>query len=154
MQQIQMQTDLVEWMIWADDRVLAAITAGVPEPAEVERLYRHIISAELNWLARSAGQPLAVPIWPQWDRAELTARVAASAAGYRTLVQTTNANEWQQVISYQNSAGERFHNSLRDILLHVTSHGAYHRGQIARIIGRAGGTPPPTDYIVYLRTRD
>jgi uncharacterized damage-inducible protein DinB len=39
-----------------------------------------------------------------------------------------------------------------DILTDVVIHGAYHRGQVARIIGRGGGQSPNTDYIAYIRS--
>jgi uncharacterized damage-inducible protein DinB len=54
-------------------------------------------------------------------------------------------------VSYRKSAGRDFRNSVRDIVIHVTMHGSYHRGQIARLVRAAGGEPPYTDYIQYRR---
>ena len=34
---------------------------------------------------------------------------------------------------------------------HVVIHGAYHRGQIAKLIGRAGGKSLDTDFILFAR---
>ena len=53
---------------------------------------------------------------------------------------------------YRNTKGDEYANSVLDILTHVVIHGAYHRGQIARIIGRAGGQSPNTDYIAFIRS--
>jgi uncharacterized damage-inducible protein DinB len=38
-----------------------------------------------------------------------------------------------------------------DILTHVVVHGAYHRGQIAKLLGRAGVAAVNTDYITFAR---
>jgi uncharacterized damage-inducible protein DinB len=34
----------------------------------------------------------------------------------------------------------------------VVTHGAYHRGQIAKAFGRAGVPAPQTDFILYVRS--
>jgi len=44
--------------------------------------------------------------------------------------------------------GERY---CADILTQVATHGAYHRGQIAKAIRRGGGTPADTDFIIFVR---
>ena len=51
--------------------------------------------------------------------------------------------------SYRNSAGRDFRNTVEEIVTHVTMHGSYHRGQIARIVRASGGDPPYTDYIQF-----
>ncbi|MFI5245590.1 MAG: DinB family protein [Gemmatimonadales bacterium] len=37
--------------------------------------------------------------------------------------------------------------------MHVALHGAYHRGQVARIVRGEGGAPQGTDYIFHIRER-
>jgi uncharacterized damage-inducible protein DinB len=54
-------------------------------------------------------------------------------------------------VKYQNTKGEKFENSIKDITTHVINHSTYHRAQIAQHIKRANGTPAVTDYIVYQR---
>ncbi len=56
-----------------------------------------------------------------------------------------------RAIAYVNSKGEAFESTVGDILLHVAQHGAYHRGQIARLLREAGHTPPYTDFIQFAR---
>jgi uncharacterized damage-inducible protein DinB len=38
------------------------------------------------------------------------------------------------------------------VLLHVVSHGAYHRGQIASDLRNSGGEPVLTDFIHWVRS--
>jgi uncharacterized damage-inducible protein DinB len=52
---------------------------------------------------------------------------------------------------YRNQSDQEFSTSIVDILTHVVIHGSYHRGQIAKILGRAGAAAPMTDYIAYVR---
>ena len=54
-------------------------------------------------------------------------------------------------VRYRNSRGEEFHTPVGDLLTHVLMHGAYHRGQIAASVRRAGGEPAATDYIAFTR---
>jgi len=50
-------------------------------------------------------------------------------------------------VSYTNSKGEAWTNTVEEILTHVTIHSAYHRGQIASSLRSAGMEPAYTDYI-------
>jgi uncharacterized damage-inducible protein DinB len=47
--------------------------------------------------------------------------------------------------------GEKFANTIKDIIVHVINHSKYHRAQIAQLISLSGGEPAKTDYIVYQR---
>jgi uncharacterized damage-inducible protein DinB len=54
-------------------------------------------------------------------------------------------------MTYRNSKGLEFTNSVGDTLTHVWLHGSYHRGQIAQAIRRAGHEPVNTDFITFVR---
>lgn len=56
-----------------------------------------------------------------------------------------------RTISYTNTKGAAFNNTVEEILHHMVMHGMYHRGQVARGVRQAGGVPLPTDFIVYVR---
>ena len=57
----------------------------------------------------------------------------------------------EERISYFNSKGEEFINTIRDMLFHVVNHSTYHRGQIATDSKLHGLAPLVTDYIFYKR---
>jgi uncharacterized damage-inducible protein DinB len=57
----------------------------------------------------------------------------------------------EATVSYQNTIGESFSSRVEDILMHVYTHSAYHRGQIAANIRENGGTPLNTDLIHCIR---
>jgi uncharacterized damage-inducible protein DinB len=54
-------------------------------------------------------------------------------------------------VSYRNSAGREFTNTVADIVTHVAMHGSHHRGQIALKLRASGQEPPYVDYIQFAR---
>ena len=54
-------------------------------------------------------------------------------------------------VTYQNSKGATFETPVGEVLMHVFSHGVYHRGQIALALRQAGAEPINTDYITFVR---
>ncbi len=54
-------------------------------------------------------------------------------------------------VSYVNTKGEAYRNSVQEICMHLLLHSAYHRGQVAQLLRANGGEPAVTDYIFYKR---
>ena len=54
-------------------------------------------------------------------------------------------------VAYRNSQGEAWTSTVGDILTHVVSHSAYHRGQVASELRAAGFAPAYTDFIHAVR---
>lgn len=142
---------LVSHMHWADEQVRAMLVRQ-PEPdPEGWRLYAHVLSAELLWLARLRGDPAPLPVWPELDQSDALALSLHLREDLRSFLWRQDARDLGRLIWYRNSAGETHQNSVEDILLHVCLHGSYHRGQIARRAREAGTSPVPTDYIGFVR---
>jgi len=80
--------------------------------------------------------------------AELARR---NADEYATVIDTFSNQQLDSSVTYRNSAGTEYTSAIRDILIHVALHGAYHRGQIAAAVRGGGDTPASTDYIAYVR---
>jgi uncharacterized damage-inducible protein DinB len=58
-------------------------------------------------------------------------------------------------LSYKNMKGEPFRQPVKEILLHVSNHGTYHRGQLVTMLREVGVEQiPQTDYIIYSRRSD
>lgn len=141
---------LVAHMKWADHQVLTALRAR--STPEALRWFAHVLAAERVWLLRLRGENSSgQKVWPvlTLDECEKTAR--ENATQFDTLVAKLDEPELSRSVTYVNTAGRTFTNSVADILLQVMVHGAHHRGQIASSLRTAGGTPPALDYIRFVR---
>jgi uncharacterized damage-inducible protein DinB len=141
---------LVAHLKWADQQVLSALRAR-PTP-DALRWFAHVVGAERVWLLRMRGEDWTVQkVWPELTLDECEALAHENAARLDELVEKLDERELARTVTYTNSAGRTFTDSVGDILLHVALHGAHHRGQIASSLRGAGGTPPVLDYIRFVR---
>ena len=132
---------------WANREVLNAIRAAGDDNPRSLQLMSHILAAELVWLERLKGQPQSVPVWPQPDLAQCEAQAAKLGGQWLEFLDLITAGDVSQSISYRNSKGEEWTNTIVDVLTHVVMHSAYHRGQIATHMRATGQTPAYTDFI-------
>jgi len=151
---------LFRWDAWANERVVGVLRAcGASAPGSgarkaTDRL-AHLLCAQEVWLSRlGLGEwPEGRTIFPESSSVEGLARDAALlAARWAQVCRVLDARLLDEVISYTSTSGAPYDTARRDILLHVTHHGAYHRGQIAVDLKRDGVICPPTDYVAFART--
>jgi uncharacterized damage-inducible protein DinB len=141
-----------EHTVWGHRRVLEALRGPPTPPARAVRLLAHLLAAEDVWLRRLRGEDATVtPIWPDWNLEACAERLTANAEAYHTFLESLTDARLREVVTYPNSAGKVFHTPVGDILHHVFSHGAYHRGQVALLLRQAGLEPVNTDFITFVR---
>jgi uncharacterized damage-inducible protein DinB len=131
-------------MLEALRNVPAAQAEGLP-------LYSHLVAAEAVWLARLQQHDVQLPIWPQRTLEECERITAQNIAGYASWVEQLDERDLGRLIPYRNQAGNAYETSVLDILTQVLNHGTYHRGQIAKSLGRAGTPAVNTDFITFAR---
>lgn len=141
---------LLRHLPWADRRTAAMLATLDDPPAELVRIWAHILAAEATWLARIAGRAPEVPVWPDLTRAECDALMGRNHEAIAALADAP-AEELERLVTYRNSRGDAFRNTVSEMLHQVALHGMYHRGQVAMEVRRLGGTPQATDLIFYLR---
>ncbi|GAB3960067.1 hypothetical protein GCM10028805_57320 [Spirosoma harenae] len=142
---------LLDYELWANRRVIDALETVPNPPARAVAVMGHILSAQLTWLGRLTKQPVFVSIWediPVSWMGETAERQHRQLVGY---VDGFQEKELFQLISYANSQGEPFQNSPYDILMHMSHHAAYHRGQVVQLTRPLLAEAPVTDYIVWQR---
>jgi uncharacterized damage-inducible protein DinB len=144
---------LHDHLVWADARTLNALRAMHAPPLDALRLYAHLLAAEHVWLARIEGTEPEMTPWPALALDQCAALGVKNHATLAVLVETLSGAELQRTVRYRNTKGEEFGNTVEDIILHMALHGAYHRGQVARIVRGEGGAPQATDYIFFIRER-
>lgn len=146
---------LFDHLAWADARTFAAIgtlDATAPERAEAARLYAHLAAAEHVWCSRLQGRQPQHAVWPELSLEDARALSTASIDELRGFA-AGGQEELARVVEYRSTTGVAGRDTVLDILLQLALHGAHHRGQIALLVRRGGGTPEPTDWIVHVRSR-
>ena len=139
---------MYQHMTWADHRTLATLRAMPDSPPQALALFAHVLAAEHIWLCRIDGVGHVYDVWQPIGLDECERLAQANRDGFARVLAETDRT---RPVSYQSLAGVCYITPLEDILIHVSHHGMYHRGQIALLVRAAGGVPLPTDYIVFQR---
>ncbi|PBQ33452.1 damage-inducible protein DinB [Sphingobacteriaceae bacterium] len=108
----------------------------------------HILNAHQVWISRIDEQE--EPLSP-WHVHSLGYLKDIDLSNYNRSLAVISNTDFTQVISYVNSVGKSYKNSVKDILFHVINHSTYHRGQIATDFKNSGLSPLVTDYIAFKR---
>ena len=154
---VEVSMDLADYLrrqfaynAWANREVLSAIGGAESHP-QLVTLMAHILSAEGLWLERLKGEPQSTPVWPESDFNQCRSRAAELAGMWDAYLRPMSSHLLLQVVSYRNSKGEPWSNTVQDVLTHAVMHSAYHRGQIASQMRATGQTPAYTDFIHAVR---
>ncbi len=147
--------DLVQHKAWASAALLSAIrqseTASDDEP--LRTLLHHIILANRFWLFSCLGQGFDIDIESRTPES-----LDAIADRYRTT--HTQEREWIAnavesdlacVLEDALIPGGRC--SVAQAYMQVCLHSHGHRAQCAKLLRSLGGTPPATDFILWLKDR-
>lgn len=143
---------MYEHVNWANQRILETLESIEDENQEGRRLFSHILFAEKIWITRLQGlNSSRLPLWSDVN-IEVCAELVKQNEDSSTALLTKLANtDLEQLISYTNSKGIEFKNSVRDILTHVALHGQYHRGQINARLRADDNEPVDVDFITFVR---
>jgi uncharacterized damage-inducible protein DinB len=139
----------LDYELWAAT-VAARSLADARAPDVARRRFAHLASTHHLWLARIAGAPAALAVWPELDVPAALAAVRDGVARWRELA--GDPLSLARRVDYRNSAGKAWSNTAGEILTHVLFHSAYHRGQIASDLRAAGLEPALTDFIQAARS--
>jgi uncharacterized damage-inducible protein DinB len=136
---------------WANQRILETLQNS-EENKQANNLFSHILHAENVWYTRLKGADSShLPIWSEVSVESCVEMVNQNHHNYDEFLSTLSNSDLNQLVSYKNSTGTEFNNSVRDILTHVALHGQYHRGQINQLLRAANKEPISVDYILFRR---
>lgn len=143
---------MYEHVHWANQRILQTLQSIEGENQDLNRLFSHILFAEKVWFTRLQGLDSSnLPIWSDVDMEVCAEMVLQNNKAISTFLANLLNDDLDQIISYTNSKGKTFKNSIRDILTHVALHGQYHRGQINSRLRSEGFEPVDVDFITFVR---
>ena len=140
---------LLQYDAWANMETLSSLRVGTPPPRSLKWM-AHIVGAECLWLARLRGEPTPLPVWPELEVGSCGKLLEELSRRWPEYLEDS-AEALGDSVTYTNSKGESWTNTVEEVLTHVTIHSAYHRGQIASDLRAAGKVPAYTDYIHAVR---
>ncbi|GER57900.1 hypothetical protein ULMA_00080 [Patiriisocius marinus] len=108
----------------------------------------HSLNAHQIWNSRITNKkPIGVfDIHPLNDCIEL------DKSNFETTKFILQNMNFQVNISYQNSKGVDYNNTIQEILFHISNHYSHHRGQLTSELKHQGIEPIISDYIYHKRT--
>jgi uncharacterized damage-inducible protein DinB len=134
---------------WANREIIRALEAAAPRRSL--KFMAHILAAERLWFERLEGENQSLPVWPDFTLAQCQKQAEELPMLWRTRLDEGAGSGFSLSIPYKNSKGELWSSRESDILMHVITHSAYHRGQIAADMRAAGLVPAYTDFIHAVR---
>ncbi len=144
---------LFRYDAWANREVLASFASVGSPPARSLKLMAHILGTEYIWFSRIKAEKSPLAVWPELRIDECREHSLQLPRIWSAYLNALNEEGLTRHITYENSKGESWTNSVEDILMHVIMHSAYHRGQIASDMRAAGHTPAYTDFIHGVRQK-
>jgi len=137
---------------WANRRILASLQNISDPPEKARHVFAHVLAAEHVWMARLRGEDNSkIEFWPDLSLENCAVLMEKNAVDYRRYLEALSEERLNATMTYRNSKGLEFTNSVGDTLTHVWLHGSYHRGQVAHILRNAGYEPVNTDFITFIR---
>ena len=137
---------------WANREALRSLLAANTVPTRAAEVMAHIVGAEWTWLRRLGHPAPDLPVWPAQSPHECDAQLRALSSAWKECLASITAESLSREVAYTNTKGERWANTVADVLTHVALHSSYHRGQIATLLGRAGeAAAASSDYIECVR---
>ncbi len=150
------------WLAYEDDahaKTLASLASvpadrrASPESVRACGLMAHTVLVRRLWLNRmQGGEPYTGPAFPDGtDLQQIAADWQAIYTDWNNYLANLTDEGLSRAFEYVGLFGGRFRSRVGDVLPHLFTHSAYHRGQIALLVKQAGGTPALTDFIYQSR---
>jgi len=147
----------------AHDKTLASLRT-VPEERRGREPYEkaidllaHIAAARSLWLCRcgaaETGPDSAEELFPkELSVDEVSRRLHTVHGEWSEYLSSLDDEGVARSFEYVSHEGERFRNTIEDVLSQLFTHSSYHRGQIASIVRSLGGEPAVTDFVFWSRS--
>jgi uncharacterized damage-inducible protein DinB len=142
---------LFKYNDWATRQTAESIVGLKKKNEKSQELLSHIISAQKIWLNRILKRDIIINPWQKITSDEWIEQNTTVTSEWINLIESFQEKDFDARVEYKNTAGEKYTNTVKDIITHVINHSTYHRAQIALLIRQSGGEPAKTDYIVYQR---
>jgi uncharacterized damage-inducible protein DinB len=150
-------SSLFAYKAWANTELFAALARLPQEQADALhtciRTLNHIHVVDRIFRAHLAGEPRPFDATNTKDTpslAQLQADVQATDAWYVDHVAGLSPAAAAEVIDFTFTDGDKGRMSREEILLHVITHGGYHRGNVGQVLKSISVAPPRDLYTKFL----
>jgi uncharacterized damage-inducible protein DinB len=140
---------LFDYNFYCNKKFIEVCTAIDIVPQKSVSLFSHILNAHHIWNARIENRKPVYTVFQLHEVKEWGDIHYENQRGSFDI--TSNTDDFDKRIDYENSEGRLFTNTIHDILFHIINHSTYHRGQIAIDFRLNNFEPITTDYIFYKR---
>ena len=148
---------LFGYKAWANSELFARL-GELPEKHAEElhtciRTLNHIYVVDRLFRARLGNEPRpfdATNTKATPSLGQLREDVAATDAWYQKYVSSLTAEEASEVLDFTFTDGDQGRMSREEILLHVITHGGYHRGNVGQVLKSISVAPPRDLYTKFL----
>ena len=148
---------LFGYKAWANAELFELLASVPAEHADrlhaCIRTLNHVYVADSIFRAHLSGKPRPFDATNTQDTPslkQLRADVSVSDAWYLDYVFALNESAAAEVLDFQFTDGDRGRMSREEMLLHVATHGGYHRGNVGERLGAIGIAAPRDVYTKFL----
>lgn len=158
MSELSLLRTLFSYQAWANEELLEAIGHLDPVRQGKERhlsirLMNHSLVVGRIFTAHLTGQQHGYTDdnTPETHSVrDLHAALTASDQWYLQYLETVSADHLSEALPFVFTDGDKGCMTRQEMLLHVVTHGGYHRGEIGRLLAQLSITPPWDTLAVYL----
>ena len=154
---IETLKSLFGYKSWANSELFSLLAALPPEHSEqlhtCIRTLNHIYVVDRIFRAHLGGEPRpfdATNTKATPSLEQLRIDVEATDAWYGRYVSSLTASGLSEVLSFTFTDGDQGRMSREEILLHVLTHGGYHRGNVGQVLKSISVAPPRDLYTKFL----
>jgi uncharacterized damage-inducible protein DinB len=116
--------------------------------AKTLKIVSHLFNAHHVWNQRILGKN---PRFGVWELQQVENLYELNKEALEKSIRILKRFPLSRQITYTNSMGDTYSNSIQEILFHIVNHSTYHRGQIMAQLREGGLEAVSTDYIFYKR---
>lgn len=145
-------TTLFEYEKWANAKILDALSQLQETDEKSLEIMAHILLVQMVWYSRIAGIA-DTPIWAKKTLEQCREMYTVNNKILSPFMSQLTDDSLKKEVEYKNTKGQKFTNTVTQILTHMFNHSTYHRGQIVERLKGKIPQMPVTDFIAFMREK-
>jgi len=145
-------TTLFEYEKWANAKILDALAQLQETDEKSLDIMAHMLLVQMVWYSRITGiaDP---PVWAKKTLGQCQEMYTVNNKILSPFMSQLTDDLLKRDVDYKNTKGQKFTNTVTQILAHMFNHNTYHRGQIVERLKGKIPQMPVTDLIAFMREK-